>query len=213
MKRFWFYKRFLTDVRAAPSELQDELLWNIITYGSERKVAFVNPIAESYFWSIKSSMDTIERKYKKAVNGGKKGGKPLKIKPDDKELIEELHYMEIRNYSAQEIADHFGVSLSTAYRLVKRYPIPQELLDKVNSGFTYEVGLHIMKGQNEYEFGGHRIKQDGKPLSIDELKEMAQRRHIRENDTLFHADTQSSRAYRAYKKREERNRWLDGKKS
>ena len=213
MDKFFFYNFYLDLIYRVPLLAQSELLLAVVTYGTEGKYELKDTTAKGLFPYFKYSIDASKRRYKQFVKNGKKGGRTPFIKDgqNDKELIDEFHYMQILNYSSKGIADHFGISTSTVYRLAKKYPLPQEIIREIESGKLYRIGLHTMKGYNEYDVGGRTIKLDGKPTPVDELREQAQIRNRQEIDESMRRDKYMVRGQRAYEIQKKRKRWINGR--
>lgn len=168
MSPFFFYGLYLAWVNLVPLDARTKLLQKIIEYGTEGvndSIIFTDLASRALFPQIKSSIDASKARYDKAVENGKKGGRPSRMPEDNKYFIDELHYMVNKGDSAQNIAKHFGVSLSTAYRYIKAHPLPKSILEVKASGRPYSIGIHYIPG-------GKVISSNSpNPLTVEEIKD------------------------------------------
>ena len=183
MTDFWFYEEFMEYVYRAPPSAQGKLLYKIIEYGTEGRVDIsdvTDPFSRAVLPQIKASIDASRRRHEEAVLSGKRGGRPKKIW--SKEFIEEFQYMVVKNYPVKEIAKHFEISLSTAYRYIKQFPLEKAILDARESGGHYSIGVHQFYGEIEMDIVGFSSSEEDKrgPVPLRELAYMERLRHEQE---------------------------------
>ena len=115
---FVFYASFLETVEKAEKispELANELMKAIIEYGIYGEYESDNPYIDMLMPNITTVVDKAKDRYAKAVENGKKGGRPSTI---DKDKIIYLHKQGLTN---KEVAAELNCSLSTVEKTVSKY--------------------------------------------------------------------------------------------
>ncbi len=184
MTPFWFYSSFLQWIKEARFSEKEMFLMKVIEYGTEGTSdlsGISNPTLRAIFPQIKSSIVANQNRHIEAIKNGRKGGRPMKIR--SKEFIEELWYMVERKFPPRDIAKHFEISISTVYRCIKRYPLPQEILNAKKEGRKYYLGQHLFFKGVEIDVLGfseptERDRAEGRagPVPIEYLKKAEQER-------------------------------------
>lgn len=124
---FVFYASFLETVEKAEKispELANELMKAIIEYGIYGEYESDNPYIDMLMPNITTVVDKAKDRYAKAVENGKKGGRPSTI---DKDKVIYLHNQGLTN---KEIAAEMNCSLSTVEKTVSKYKKDNNFLPK-----------------------------------------------------------------------------------
>lgn len=101
---FVFYRSFYESIKSLDKDLQIEIITAICEYSLNEIEMELSPVANAIFRLIKPNIDNATKRYKEAVENGKRGGKPSKIKDEDILRLKE------EGKKNKEIAEMFGVT-------------------------------------------------------------------------------------------------------
>lgn len=101
---FVFYRSFYESIKSLDKDLQIEIITAICEYSLNDIEMELSPVSTAIFRLIKPNIDNATKRYKEAVENGKRGGKPSKIKDEDILRLKE------EGKKNKEIAEMFGVT-------------------------------------------------------------------------------------------------------
>ena len=101
---FVFYRSFYESIKSLDKDLQIEIYTAICEYSLNGIEMDLSPVSTAIFRLIKPNIDNATKRYKEAVENGKRGGKPSKIKDEDILRLRE------EGKKNKEIAEMFGVT-------------------------------------------------------------------------------------------------------
>lgn len=133
-KSFVVYDSFLDMIEIVPDkEDKLQLALAMLKYGLGREdMELDNPYLNAMFTGIKANIDAAQNRYDKAVESGKRGGRPSSI---SKEEIQEL---KAEGKTQKQIAEMLGIS----ERTVRRYwniVSDDEVYQKVSKPITLMI--------------------------------------------------------------------------
>ena len=78
--KFWFYPSYLEGAEKVLDTKQYYLFLDaLVSYGTTGKFKIRDPLVEALFMQVKASIDAAEKRHKRAIVNGSKGGRPTKI--------------------------------------------------------------------------------------------------------------------------------------
>ena len=82
---FVFYRSYHEALRALPPELRLELYEAICSYALDDEISAMSDIAKAMFTLMKANIEATNRKYRSAIENGKRGGRPKKTEMKPKQ--------------------------------------------------------------------------------------------------------------------------------